>query len=393
MKIVFVTNMMNHHQKPVADYLYSQFGSDYVFVTTMPIPQKFLDVGYKNNDDISYILPYYIEKNKEKVERLVLDADVVIMGGVHVEKIINLRIGTGKLFLFYTERWHKRRRSYLALPFRYLNGYVYRRFTRFNHLNTYLLCASSFVPNDCRWAFAFKNKTYKWGYFPPFKELNILEVLEEKGKHKTVEILFVARSLRWKHPELAIQAVQNLRNCGYNVRLTMLGGCFDGNLQSKHIFEYCKQQEKVTPDCLRVLGAIDNTKVREIMLKSDIFVFTSDRNEGWGASLNEAMSSGCACVVSDAIGASHYLINDGINGLLFKSKNVSSLIMQLKKLLDSKYREEISFNAYQTMLNEWQPKVAAKRLVELLRNLLDGRDSPYKSGPCSKTFPIKNNWI
>lgn len=393
MKIVFVTNMMNHHQKPVADYLYSQFGSDYVFVTTMPIPQKFLDVGYKNNDDISYILPYYIEKNKEKVERLVLDADVVIMGGVHVEKLINLRVKTGKLLLFYAERWHKRRRSYLALPIRYLNGYIYHRFTRFNHLNTYLLCASSFVPNDCRWAFAFKNKTYKWGYFPPFKELNISEVLEEKGKHKTVEILFVARSLKWKHPELAIQAVQNLWSCGYNVRLTMLGGCFDRNVQSKHIFEYCKQQEKVTPDCLRVLGAIDNTKVREIMLKSDIFVFTSDRNEGWGASLNEAMSSGCACVVSDAIGASHYLINDGINGLLFKSKNVSSLIMQLKKLLDKKYREEISFNAYQTMLNEWQPKIAAKRLVELLRNLLDGRDSAYKSGPCSKAFPIKNNWF
>lgn len=38
----------------------------------------------------------------------------------------------------------------------------------------------------------------------------------------------------------------------------------------------------MTPDCLRVLGAVDNASVREIMLKSDVFVFTSDRNEGWG---------------------------------------------------------------------------------------------------------------
>ena len=46
MKIVFITNMMNHHQKPVADYLYQKFGDNYHFVTTMPIPKKFLNVGY-----------------------------------------------------------------------------------------------------------------------------------------------------------------------------------------------------------------------------------------------------------------------------------------------------------------------------------------------------------
>lgn len=47
--------MMNHHQKPVADYLYQKFGDNYHFVTTMPIPKNFLNVGYKNNDDCPYI--------------------------------------------------------------------------------------------------------------------------------------------------------------------------------------------------------------------------------------------------------------------------------------------------------------------------------------------------
>lgn len=389
MKIVFITNMMNHHQKPVADYLYSQFGSDYHFVTTMPIPQKFLNVGYKNNDGCPYIIPLYEEKNKEVVEQLVLDADVVIMGGTHIESLIDLRVKTGKLLMFYSERWHKRRRSYLALPVRYLNGYVYHRFTRFNHLNTYLLCASSFVPNDCRWAFAFKNKTYKWGYFPPFKEIDVQKVLVNRAENKFVEILYVARSLKLKHPELAIKAVQSLYKEGYKVRMTMIDGAFDGNKQSEKVFEYCKQQEQLTPDCLRVLGAVDNGTVREIMLKSDVFVFTSDRNEGWGASLNEAMSSGCACIVSDAIGSSRFLIDDGVNGLLFKNKSLSSLISQLRKTLDVDYRRELSINAYQTMLNEWQPNVAAERLVNLVQQLLLGKDTLYKSGPCSKAYPVK----
>ena len=63
MKIVFITNMMNHHQKPVADFLYKRLGDDYHFVTTMPIPKKFLEVGYKNNEDCPYILPYYKKEN------------------------------------------------------------------------------------------------------------------------------------------------------------------------------------------------------------------------------------------------------------------------------------------------------------------------------------------
>ena len=389
MKIVFITNMMNHHQKPVADYLYQKFGDNYHFVTTMPIPKKLLNVGYKNNDDCPYIIPLYEEKNKMLVEQMVVDADVVIMGGIHIETLIDLRVKTGRLLLFYSERWHKRRRSYLALPLRYLNGYVYHRFTRFNHLNTYLLCASSFVPNDCRWAFAFKGKTYKWGYFPPFKEIDMDSVLKKRAENDFVELLYVARSLKWKHPELAIKAVQNLYKQGNKVRLTMIGGPFDGNKQSEKVFEYCKQQEKMTPDCLRVLGAVDNASVREIMLKSDVFVFTSDRNEGWGASLNEAMSSGCACIVSDAIGSSHFLIEDGVNGLLFKNKDVSSLAEKILMTLNVDYRSKLSRNAYQTMLKEWQPNIAAERLVNLIQQLSEGKDTIYKSGPCSKAYPVK----
>ena len=34
------------------------------------------------------------------------------------------------------------------------------------------------------------------------------------------------------------------------------------------------------------------------MEKADIFLFTSDRREGWGAVANEAMNSACALVVS-----------------------------------------------------------------------------------------------
>lgn len=45
------------------------------------------------------------------------------------------------------------------------------------------------------------------------------------------------------------------------------------------------------------------SEVRSYMEKADIYLFTSDFNEGWGAVLNESMNSGCAVVASHAIGS------------------------------------------------------------------------------------------
>ena len=101
------------------------------------------------------------------------------------------------------------------------------------------------------------------------------------------------------------------------------------------------------------------------------------------------MSSGCACVVSNAIGSAHFLINNEVNGLLFKNKSRSSLQLQLKRLLDdNSLRQSISVNAYYTILNEWRPEIAGQRLISLIHNLLCGKDTDYLTGPCSKAKPV-----
>ena len=52
--------------------------------------------------------------------------------------------------------------------------------------------------------------------------------------------------------------------------------------------------DKQLDDCVSMLGAMSPEKVRDYMEAADIFLFTSDFNEGWGAVLNEAMNSSCA---------------------------------------------------------------------------------------------------
>ena len=44
------------------------------------------------------------------------------------------------------------------------------------------------------------------------------------------------------------------------------------------------------------------------MEESEIYLVTSDRKEGWGAVVNEAMNSGCAVVADHMIGAAPWMI-------------------------------------------------------------------------------------
>ena len=46
MKIVFVSNYFNHHQKAVSDALYTLTGGQYYFIATTPVPQARQALGY-----------------------------------------------------------------------------------------------------------------------------------------------------------------------------------------------------------------------------------------------------------------------------------------------------------------------------------------------------------
>lgn len=71
-------------------------------------------------------------------------------------------------------------------------------------------------------------------------------------------------------------------------------------------------------------------QVREYMENADIFLFTSDYGEGWGAVLNEAMNS-CMAVVADCgIGAAPFLLKPGKNGMVYPDGNFAIFIKTLQ---------------------------------------------------------------
>ena len=127
--------------------------------------------------------------------------------------------------------------------------------------------------------------------------------------------MWAGRVIDWKHPEAAIETAKRLKADGQDFELLIIGNGAEEEKIKKAIIENRLQNE------VKMLGAMSPDMVREYMEKAQVFLFTSDRQEGWGAVLNEAMNSGCAVVASSMIGAVPYLIDNGNDGLIFKDQD------------------------------------------------------------------------
>ena len=127
------------------------------------------------------------------------------------------------------------------------------------------------------------------------------------------------------------------------------------------------------------------------MEKANIYLFTSDYNEGWGAVLNESMNSGCAVVASHAIGSVPFLLKHDINGLIYNNDQAEDLFAQVESLIkDQALREKLGRNAYHTIHETWNAKIAAENILLLSKSLLTGNQhAPIENGPCSIAMDIK----
>ena len=251
-----------------------------------------------------------------------------------------------------------------------------------------MLCASAFTAGDYAKFGLFRGRCYKWGYFPEtIRYPSIDDLIDRKAK---ATILWCGRFLDWKHPDDAIEAAKLLKNAGYRFQLKLIGtGEMEQQLQKQAL-------EAGLPDSsVRFLGTMSPEDVRRHMENAGIYLFTSDRQEGWGAVLNEAMNSGCAVIASDAAGATPFLIKDGVNGSVYRSGDVQALFETLRRLLDSAdLQDRLGREAYRTITEQWNAEAAAERLLQLSQALLDGEDVSrlFADGPCSPAKPLREDW-
>lgn len=379
MQIVFVSNYFNHHQKPLSD-AFSQLNGDYMFISTGKMREERVRLGYQNVE-ASYVVHFDEDKGRFLAEKAIAAADAVIFGSAP-EELIQSRLKNKQPVFRYSERPFKEFSYLKFLPQRL----KWKRRVPPDS-ETYLLCAGAYTAADYAKLGLFKNKAFRWGYFPAVKRYdNINELL---GKKQPGSILWAGRLLDWKHPELAVYAAEYLRDSGADFGMELIGsGPMEEQL--RQMINERNLQERVT-----LSGSMTPDKVRERMEASEIFLFTSDRQEGWGAVLNEAMNSGCAAAASHAAGSVPYLINDGENGVIFEALNTQQMCEKILCLLnDSDRRRQLAANAYRTITETWNAQVAAERFTRVAQCLQNGGDpsSLYMEGPCSRAELLNDNW-
>ena len=372
MKIVFVSNYFNHHQRPLSEEIYKITDGNYVFIASEEMSEERKNLGYGEGSTPDYVIN--LQENEKECKRHIDEADVVLYGSAPWELVAN-RIKQGKLTFSYSERRFKKGIPHLKLPviyYRDLRTVLFRT-------NLYMLCAGAYTARDYAVTGAFAGKTYKWGYFPETKSHeNIDSLIEEKVEGT---ILWAGRFIDWKHPEIPVELARRLKRDGYEFKITMLGN----GVMLDEIRELVASEG--LPDVVDVPGAVKPDEVREIMEQSQIFLSTSDRNEGWGAVINEAMNSACATVACKDIGSAPYLIKDMENGLVFANNDITGLYEKIKWLLDNpESAKAVGKNAYRTVTEEWNAKIAAERLYALCAELLRSNKAvyPFEGGICSK---------
>lgn len=379
MKLTFVSNYINHHQIPLADRLYEELGENYCFIQTMPMEGERVAMGWGTDiGKIPYAKCFYEEE--ELCRRIIWESDIVIFGGVEDETYIEERLRAGKPVIRYSERIY-REGQWKAVSPKGLRK-KYHDHIRYRNAPVYLLCAGAYVASDFALIGAYPNKKYCFGYFPAFKEQDIEELMKKKRERRErtgkVRLLFAARFLSLKHPEYPVHLAEALKAEGISFELYMIG---DGEEKNALLSEIRK---KDLENEVRFLGFLSPEKVREEMEEADIFLFTSDYREGWGAVVNESMNSGCALIAGHGIGAAPYLLKDGENGYVYRTGDEEEFIRMGKKLAsDRNMTESFGRASYRHIEQEWNEKTAAGRLLGLCRGILSGKITPPSSGPCS----------
>jgi glycosyltransferase involved in cell wall biosynthesis len=380
--ILYVTNLLNHHQYPLAIELSKNIGIDNFRLAVMqPMRDERAELGWKVEEDIPcWVIEVYKSKlSDQEYFKWLRDSDVVITGLLNMQDI-KPRIEAGKLTMYMSERWWKpslmnTKLNTVAFFLSYFlkidkgmirllspsfawNAFQLSRLSK-NKCFHYLAIGSK-AAVDMSYISSFNNRMWQWGYFTTVNPINL-----PYRSNNPVKIMWAGRMLKWKRTETLIAAANILKRKGVKFSLEIIGlGC-----EKLNLMKFVNNLN--LSDFITFFDPVSPNKVISKMKKNDIYVLTSSGSEGWGAVVNEAMSCGCVVVASREAGVSEVLIRDKKTGFLFREGDEIELADILELLInDSALRQKIGRAAIDEIGMYWCPAVVATRLINHINEVL-----------------------
>lgn len=187
-----------------------------------------------------------------------------------------------------------------------------------------------------------------------------IDPINQIKNNENFNLIFVGRLEKVKGVNFIIDAFSKMENQIKNVTLTFVGDGEERNVLEEQV-KKLNLEEKI-----KFIGRQKN--VIEWLDKSDIFLYPSIWEEGFGISVVEAMARGCIPIVSNRGGLPE-IIEDGKNGFIFKYDDVEEFTQKIINIINSsnKVKEAVIKNA----INRSE-KFKISNTIKCLNEVYDG---------------------
>lgn len=375
--LVIASNFLDHYMLSLSNALKEYF-PEFCFVASEKLEEGYQKLGFSDLNQKDFVVRAY--EDKEKAKQIVMDADIVITGSYAYQEHIRSRRKAGKPIIYYSERLFKTDNGFLNFL-----RYIKYNLRHGKDINAPLLCVSGYAAGDYNSIGLFKDRTYQFGYFPEVKRYEDIDMMISEKKKDS--LIWVGRLIEWKHPDHALFVAKRLKEEGYSFSMEMIGnGEMKDELHSL-IREYRLEENVTMYD-----SGMAPEEVRKHMEASELYLFTSDRGEGWGVVLNEAMNSACACVASYSAGSTPFLVKDEENGYIYRNEDTEELYRKVKDLFDHEEKKRtMAKNAYRSISEQWNCTVAAERIYAMCDRIMTGKSYSdlYEDGILSRALPLE----
>lgn len=186
-------------------------------------------------------------------------------------------------------------------------------------------------------------------------------------------ILFVGRFDRHKGADILLQAFAKLWAVNPLLRLAFVGpdrGLTEPNGRCVGIQEYLiNEVPSEVGVAIQYHGELGQAEILALRQKSVLTVVPS-RYDNFPYTALESLSLGCPTIASDAGGASEMIVH-GVNGWLFETGSVNSLISVITDALERRESlGEIAREGRLSVIDRYSPTVVARQLFEYYRGVL-----------------------
>ena len=383
MKFVLYTNSLSAHQLPLAREIVKRVGTEnfrYVY------SGECLQGGAQEVHDAE---PWVIRctydpstVRSSELSTLLETCDVLLTGGLRPTELIARRLAAGRLVLYMSERWFKPIPLCIPLFPRLLPGSLrllvpsYRRMAKkyadwlANDSNAWYLGIGPWAKKDMMSLGVPASKIVDWGYFvsPSLSAQTARRVAPQLP----LRVLWVGRMLDLKRVDTIIKAVvranRRLTKEGTlqrSVTLSLVGdGPEKANLQRLAVKLQGNESNSAIP-CIEFRPPVSLAEVRTLMRAHDLYVFSSNGMDGWGAVVSEAAEEGMVVVGTRETGAS---------AAMLPPDNLFSVgdVVRLAELFCRVVRQT-SDAPRRIDMAPWRPAAAAERLFKVIEKVANGR--------------------